>query len=71
MSHLITKTSVVFSPSVTNGIVGIKPTVRLISRSGTVPISFTQDRPRPMARTVKDAAICLGTMVSIDKKGQY
>lgn len=53
-------------PSHSNGIVGIKPTVGLISRSGIIPISFTQDTPGPMARTVKDAAICLGAMVGID-----
>jgi len=53
-------------PSNANGIVGIKPTVGLISRSGIIPISFTQDTPGPMARTVTDAAICLGTMVGID-----
>lgn len=53
-------------PSTANGIVGIKPTVGLISRSGIIPISFTQDTAGPMARSVKDAAICLGTMVDID-----
>lgn len=53
-------------PSTSNGIVGIKPTVGLLSRSGIVPISFTQDTPGPMARTVRDAAICLGTMTGID-----
>lgn len=53
-------------PSTSNGIVGIKPTVGLLSRSGIVPISFTQDTPGPMARTVRDAAIALGTMVGID-----
>lgn len=53
-------------PSSTNGLVGIKPTVGLISRSGVVPISFTQDTPGPMARTVTDATIALGTMVGID-----
>ncbi|MDX2444082.1 MAG: amidase [Bacteroidales bacterium] len=53
-------------PSTVNGIVGIKPTVGLISRSGIIPISFTQDTPGPMARTVTDAAICLGAMVGID-----
>ena len=66
-------------PSQTNGIVGIKPTVGLISRSGIIPISFTQDTPGPMARTVKDAAICLGVMVGVDSsdiktiasKGKY
>jgi amidase len=53
-------------PANNNGIVGIKPTVGLISRSGIVPISFTQDTPGPMARTVTDAAICLGALVGID-----
>ena len=53
-------------PSNANGIVGIKPTVGLISRSGVVPISFTQDTPGPMARTVTDAAIALGTMTGVD-----
>ncbi len=53
-------------PSHANGIVGIKPTVGLISRSGVVPISFTQDTPGPMARNVRDAAICLGALTGID-----
>lgn len=53
-------------PSNANGIVGIKPTVGLLSRSGIVPISFTQDTPGPMARTVTDAAIALGTLTGID-----
>ena len=53
-------------PSNNNGIVGIKPTVGLLSRSGIIPISFTQDTPGPMARTVTDAAICLGVMVGVD-----
>jgi len=54
-------------PSHANGIVGIKPTVGLLSRSGIIPISFTQDTPGPMARTVTDAAIALGALVGIDK----
>lgn len=53
-------------PSNANGIVGIKPTVGLVSRSGIVPISFTQDTPGPMARSVRDAAICLGALVGVD-----
>ncbi len=53
-------------PSNANGIVGIKPTVGLVSRSGVIPISFTQDTPGPMARTVTDAAICLGALTGID-----
>jgi amidase len=55
-------------PSNNNGIVGLKPTVGLISRSGIIPISFTQDTPGPMARTVEDAAICLGVLTGADKK---
>ena len=53
-------------PSHINGIVGIKPTVGLLSRSGIIPISFTQDTPGPMARSVSDAAICLGALVGVD-----
>ncbi len=53
-------------PSAVNGIVGIKPTVGLVSRSGIVPISSTQDTAGPMARTVKDAAIMLGVLAGID-----
>ncbi len=53
-------------PSNNNGIVGIKPTVGLISRSGIIPISFTQDTPGPMGRTVADAAITLGALAGID-----
>ncbi len=53
-------------PSNNNGIVGIKPTVGLISRSGIVPISYTQDTPGPMCRTVTDAAIMLGALTGID-----
>jgi len=55
-------------PSNNNGIIGIKPTVGLLSRSGIVPISFTQDTPGPMARTLRDAAICLGALTGVDKR---
>ena len=47
-------------PSSANGIVGIKPTVGLISRTGIIPISHSQDSAGPMCRTVTDAAILLG-----------
>lgn len=57
-------------PSTTNGIVGIKPTVGLISRSGIVPISSSQDTAGPMARTVTDAAICLGVLTNRDDADQ-
>ena len=53
-------------PTSVNGIVGIKPTVGLVSRSGIIPISKTQDTAGPMARTVKDAAILLGVLAGID-----
>lgn len=53
-------------PATANGIVGIKPTVGLISRSGIIPISFTQDTGGPMARTVRDAVLALGTMTAQD-----
>ena len=58
----------IICPSVSNGIVGIKPTLGLISRSGIIPIAHTQDTAGPMARTVADAAILLGAMVGRDKK---
>lgn len=48
------------------GIVGMKPTVGLISRSGIIPISKTQDTAGPMARTVKDLALLLGAMTGVD-----
>ncbi len=53
-------------PSSVNGIVGIKPTVGLVSRSGIIPISSTQDTAGPMARTVEDAAILLSAMAGVD-----
>ena len=56
----------IVSPSSINGIVGIKPTVGLISRTGVIPISHTQDTPGPMARTVRDAAIVLGVLAGLD-----
>ncbi|MDZ7796134.1 MAG: amidase family protein [Candidatus Marinimicrobia bacterium] len=53
-------------PAHANGIVGIKPTVGLVSRSGIIPISRTQDTAGPMARTVRDAAICLSALAAAD-----
>lgn len=55
-------------PSTANGLVGIKPTVGLVSRSGVVPISHTQDTAGPMCRTVRDAAILLGGLVGVDSE---
>jgi len=55
-------------PSSANAIVGIKPTVGLISRAGIIPISHTQDTAGPMARTVTDAAILLGALTGVDAR---
>lgn len=57
----------IICPSNTNGIVGIKPTLGLISRSGIIPIAHTQDTAGPMTRTVTDAAIMLSAMAGSDK----
>lgn len=54
-------------PSSINGVVGLKPTVGLWSRSGIIPISATQDTAGPMSRTVKDAAILLGAIAGVDE----
>lgn len=56
----------VVCPSSANGIVGIKPTLGLLSRSGIVPIAHSQDTAGPMARTVADAAILLGALAGVD-----
>ena len=53
-------------PSSANGIVGIKPTVGLVSRAGVIPISHTQDTTGPMARTVRDAVVVLGVIAGAD-----
>lgn len=58
----------IVSPSSVNGLVGIKPTVGLWSRSGIIPISATQDTAGPMARTVTDAAILLSSLAGADRK---
>jgi amidase len=57
-------------PAAVCGIVGLKPTVGLISRSGIIPISHTQDTAGPMARTVKDLAILLGVIAGSDPMDQ-
>ena len=56
----------IVSPSNSCGLVGVKPTVGLISRAGIIPISHTQDTAGPMTRSVRDAAIMLGAMVGLD-----
>ena len=54
------------SPANQNGVVTVKPTVGLISRSGVVPIASSQDTPGPLTRTVRDAAILLNVLAAVD-----
>ena len=56
----------IICPAGVNGIVGIKPTLGLVSRSGIIPIAHSQDTAGPMARSVRDAAIVLTAMTGID-----
>lgn len=60
----------VICPSGINGIVGIKPTIGLVSRIGIIPISHSQDTAGPMTRTVEDAAILLTVMAGYDDKDE-
>ena len=55
-------------PSSANGIVGIKPTLGLVSRAGIVPIAHSQDTAGPMTRTVRDAAILLNVLAGADPR---
>ena len=58
----------ILSPASFNGIVGIKPTLGLISRAGIIPIAHSQDTAGPMARTVADAAILLSALAGTDAR---
>jgi amidase len=58
----------VVCPSSANGLVGMKPTLGLLSRSGVIPIAHSQDTPGPMARTTRDLAILLGALAGIDPR---
>lgn len=58
----------IICPSLRCGLVGIKPTLGLVSRSGIIPIAETQDTAGPMARNVSDAAVLLGIMIGRDKR---
>ena len=60
----------VVCPSSMCGLVGIKPTVGLISRAGIIPIAHSQDTAGPMARTVRDAALLLGALTGIDPRDE-
>ena len=58
----------ILSPCSCNGIVGIKPTLGLVSRSGIIPIAHSQDTAGPMARSVRDAAILLAALAGTDPR---
>lgn len=60
----------VVCPASANGVVGIKPTIGLVSRAGIIPISHTQDTAGPMARTVRDAALVLGALTGYDDRDE-
>ncbi|KMN45065.1 amidase [Bacillus sp. LK2] len=57
----------ILSPAVQNSVVGIKPTVGLVSRRGIIPFTYSQDTAGPFARTVTDAAILLGSLTGVDE----
>jgi amidase len=57
----------IICPAAVAGLVGLKPTVGLVSRNGIIPISISQDTAGPMARTVADAALLLGAMAGVDE----
>ncbi|CAM3212556.1 amidase family protein [Filibacter tadaridae] len=61
-------TGSILNPSAQNSIVGIKPTVGAISRTGIIPLSYSQDTPGPMARTVEDAAITFSLLIGFDEE---
>jgi amidase len=60
----------VVCPSSANSLVGIKPTIGLVSRSGIIPIAHSQDTAGPMARTVTDAALLLNAMTGVDPRDE-
>jgi amidase len=61
----------VVCPSSANSLVGFKPTVGLIGRSGIIPIAHSQDTAGPMTRSVRDAAILLGALTGFDARDRY
>lgn len=60
----------ILSPARANSLVGIKPTVGLVSRTGIIPIAHSQDTAGPMTRTVADAAIVLNAIAGVDEKDE-
>jgi amidase len=61
----------IVGPSSVNGVVGMKPTIALVSRRGIVPISLTQDSAGPMARTVRDVAMLLDVIAGTDPQDPW
>lgn len=57
-------------PSQTCGVVGLKPTLGLLSRSGIIPVAKSQDTAGPIGRTVEDVALLLGSLVGVDERDQ-
>lgn len=60
----------IICPSQTCGVVGLKPTLGLLSRSGIIPIAKSQDTAGPIGRTVEDVALLLGSLVGVDERDQ-
>src|SRR6185295_5295565 len=60
----------VVCPSSANSLVGIKPTIGLVSRSGIIPIAHSQDTAGPMTRTVRDAVLILGALAGVDSRDE-
>lgn len=60
----------IICPAQTNGIVGLKPTLGLVSRAGVIPIAHSQDTAGPLARTVADAAAILGALTGVDERDE-
>lgn len=63
-------TGSIISPACQNSLVGLKPTVGLVSRSGIIPITFSQDTAGPMTRTAADAALLLGALTGADARDE-
>ncbi|RYL88849.1 amidase [Sporolactobacillus sp. THM7-4] len=60
----------ILSPASANSLVGIKPTIGVVSRSGIIPIAHSQDTAGPMARTVRDAVLLLNAITGVDEEDE-
>lgn len=60
----------ILSPASSNSLVGIKPTIGVVSRSGIIPIAHSQDTAGPMARTVRDAVLLLNAITGVDEEDE-